>query len=124
MSTVSVPPRVLLRSEQSNARLSVIESTMRRAFCVLEGGPADSRMGGWSLAPPSPHRLVGADARVRVRLVDPSRRAGRNERDHDRYEVDGALVSYDVDVVARIHEARSGWDHMGRAGGIVPKIER
>src|SRR5712691_13331702 len=69
-------------------------------------------------------RLVGADAGVWVWLVDPSNRARRNDRDHDRYEVDIALVSYDVEVAAGIHESRSGRDHVGRARGVVAKIER
>ena len=40
-----------------------------------------------------------------VLFVDSSRCARRNERSHDRHEVDIALVSYDVHVVAVVDEA-------------------
>ena len=41
-------------------------------------------------------------------------------RGHHRHQVDAALVTHHVHIAARIHEARSGRDHMRRAGRVVP----
>ena len=46
--------------------------------------------------------------------------ASRNHRGHHRHQVDAALVAHHVHVAARIHEARSGRDHVRRAGRVVP----
>src|SRR5207245_10329776 len=60
-------------------------------------------------------RLEGAVARGW--FVDPSGEPRRNQRDHDRHEVDRALVADDVRVVAVVDEARAGLNDVGRAGG-------
>src|SRR5207245_100428 len=59
-----------------------------------------------------------------ARLVDPPGEPRRNNGDDDRHEVDAALVPDDVGVVAVVDEARSSWNDVWRAGGIVAFVKR
>src|SRR5207245_862326 len=59
-----------------------------------------------------------------ARLVNPPGEPRRNKGDHDRHEVDAALVPDDVGVVAVVDEARSSWNDAWRAGGIVAFVKR